>query len=51
LSKFCNIKVPLEIVLLIDDLIKSGRYVSRPDYAREVFRNDLRERGKVVNGA
>ena len=43
--EYVNIKIPVALAGVIDDLVKSEEYSSRAEYVKEVIRNDLRKRG------
>lgn len=45
MNAYRNIKIPVPLTDIIDDLIKGGEYSSRAEYVKEVIRNDLRKRG------
>lgn len=43
--EYVNIKIPVALAGVIDDLVKSEEYSSRAEYVKEAIRNDLRKRG------
>ena len=45
MTEYRNIKIPVSLADIIDNLVKSEEYSSRAEYVKEVIRNDLRKRG------
>jgi len=45
MTEYRNIKIPVTLADIIDDLIESGEFSSRADYVKELVRSNLRKRG------
>ena len=43
--EYRNVKIPVPLADIIDNLVKGGEYSSRAEYVKELVRRDLRARG------